>query len=52
MEESFVKINYISNHIKKSDYMNLMNLLDYNYYIEVNNYPYFIVKIIKTKFLS
>lgn len=40
--------NKISKQIKKSDYNNITNVLDYNYEINVNTNPYFIVNISKT----
>jgi hypothetical protein len=38
----------VSHKIKKSDYENLTKILNFNYEINVNIFPYYIVKIIKT----
>jgi hypothetical protein len=48
-KKSLIK-NYknLTNKIKRTDYVKITDLLDYNYSIKVNNFPYFIVEIYKT----
>lgn len=43
-----IKITNICNKIKKNDHINMLKILDENYVIESNTYPYFIINIIKT----
>lgn len=43
-----IEIINIDDKIKKKDYTNMLKILDNNYIIKSNSYPYFIVDIIKT----